>query len=279
MTKTEGFYKINGCVYYGEYFDEDVLNESTMKFVNLDRVKTDRPFKDNDKLVGFYQNHALTEPELSDFKSGLDTLKKVLCSEKTVESNFPDNVEVPVEIEYLYECLKNIPELFEGKERFLKPHEIYIDNNNLVFYKSKRTPTGFSLERHTLMRYYKKEWSFYENDADFMQFVFPYISSHYIDKVCPYFSKAVLRGEIKSLLHKENAEYLQKAFGDTMKFLKEYKNYGHYILYGENKSLIWYRSSGMYADMYIGSCDETAFNKIINSVPSEWKPQWKNDKT
>ena len=277
MTKTEGFYKINGYVYYGEYFAEDVLNESTMRFANPDRIKTNRPFKDNDMLVGFNQNHALTEPELANFKSGLDTLKKVLCSEKTVESDFPDNVEVPAEIKYLYGCLKNISELFEGKERFLKPNEIYIDNNNLVFYKSKRTPTGFSMERHTLMRYYKKEWSFYGYDTDFMQFVFQYISSNYIDKVCPYSSKAVLRGEIKSSFN--TAEYLQKAFGDTMKFLKEYKNYGHYILYGENKSLIWYRSSGMYADMYIGSCDETAFHKIINSVPSEWKPQWKNDKT
>ena len=126
MTKTEGFYKINGYVYYGEYFAEDVLNESTIRFANPDRIKTNRPFKDNDMLVGFNQNHALTEPELANFKSGLDTLKKVLCSEKTVESDFPDNVEVPAEIKYLYGCLKNISELFEGKERFLKPNEIYI---------------------------------------------------------------------------------------------------------------------------------------------------------
>ncbi len=278
MTKTEGFYKINGYVYYGEYFDEDVLNESTMRFVNPDRIKIDRPFKDNDTLVDFNQNHFLTEPELASFKRGLDILQKVLCSEKTVEGNFPDNMEVPAEIKYLYECLQNIPELFEGKERFLKPNEIYIDNNNLVFYKSKRTPTGFSLERHTVMRYYKKEWSFYEYDINFMQFVFQYISSHYIYKVCPYSLKAILRGEIKSSFNKENAEYLQKAFGDTMRFLKEYRNYNHYILYGENKSLIWYRSSGMYADMYIGSCDETTFNEIIDCVPSEWKPQWKQMK-
>ena len=39
MKATEGFYKIHGDVYYGKYFDEDVLNESTMKFANPDKIK------------------------------------------------------------------------------------------------------------------------------------------------------------------------------------------------------------------------------------------------
>ena len=93
MKATEGFYKIHGDVYYGKYFDEDVLNESTMKFANPDKIKTDRPFKDNDTLVDFNQNHFLTEPELANFKSGIDILKNALCSEKTVEVNFPDDME------------------------------------------------------------------------------------------------------------------------------------------------------------------------------------------
>lgn len=281
MKMTEGFYLFKGNVHYGEYPPEQVNGGSIMKFISPEKIKTDCPYQDDDVAVSFWQNHTLIPPELHDFKSGLDTLSKTF---KTFDSehqkiDFSDieqklNITFPAELKYLYSFLLKNPVFMHGKERFLPLGEIYADNGNIVFYKAKRTPVGLSSDNRVLMRYYKNRWHYYESDENFMQFVFQYITANAVF-LMPYSSKAILRGNIKSSFSAK--ETLCQAFEGILKLLQEYRNYNHYILYGDNKSLVWFRSSGMYADMIIGSHNQSTLDAIISSVPADWNAQWKPD--
>lgn len=277
----EGFYEINKKIYYGEYNEEQKNGGIYLIYADKESFMTEHPFEKDEIAVGFWDNHTLFEPELLLLKNGLAKLSTVFGNSSLdfegidfVETERRLNITMPDEMKYLYAFLDKNPYLTEGKERFLTLSEIYIDEGNLVFYKSKRTPTGISLDTRVLMTYYKKEWLYQNYGASILMFIFQYISADSVIKM-PNKTKAVLRGRIKSYFPEQLKEEFSKAFGDSLKILEEYENDSHFILYHENGSAAWFRSNGMYADLLIGSQSAKEFEKLTSAVPEDWKPIWK----
>lgn len=267
---TEGFYYIRGKLFYGLYPDEHVSGTIRCSAIKKGNINTDKDYSKTEFAPLFYDNHKLTEQELIDLKNALTTIAEVIGiiitdidinSLSLAENSL--NISFPEEIKILYSFLLRSNPLTEGSERFLKLDEMYVENGNLVFFKSKRTPVAISLNSGLLMRYYKKSWNYNYGDANFLNFTLQKIVALSMTTM-PYLKQERIKYD---LIYTARAEHnLVKTYSHTAKMLKEYNNCGNYILYGP-KSLILFRTNYMgYADLMIASHNQNEFNRIIAST-------------
>lgn len=149
-----------------------------------------------------------------------------------------------------------------GTERFFTLEELYLDGENLIFYKAKRTPTAISLTHGILMRYYKKQWKFNFGDESFLCFILDRIVVKSIIEM-PIVQKGKIKGELKTILSPK--EPLKKIFSKKFNILEEYQNYRNIILFHEAGALLWFRQNGFYADILVGCFNKQQLDKIVNS--------------
>ncbi|MBQ7776736.1 MAG: hypothetical protein IJ379_12530, partial [Lachnospiraceae bacterium] len=176
-TMEKGFYMLKPNVYYGEYPKEQVSgNWGKIGRWKKEWIKTDVPYEGEESIITLYENHALTEQELLDLQQSLDVIGAILGAKPQVQINFEAvetrlGIALPQEIKILYRMLYRLEGMLEGTERFLTLEELYIEEDNLIFYKVKRTPVAISLTEGYLMSYYKKEWFYSPGDVSFLCYV------------------------------------------------------------------------------------------------------------
>lgn len=270
ITET-GFYCINNNIYYGEYPKEQISGYVKMSFVNPENIKTDKPFSEDDKAKTLYNNHAFTEQEYINFENVLNIFSGILGKKSDESIDFTSTekrlgIELPKEIKILYMTLVNFEFAFTGSERFLPLDEVYIDKENLVFYKVKRTPTAISLSRGVLMRYYKKNWEYDLGDESFLLYALDRLLVKIIPQMSAYIS-AKISGELKRTLNP--AKMLKEIFSDNLTVMEEYSNYGNIIMYNKSGALAWFRQNGFYSDMMVACNSEDLLNNI-KSVKSNF---------
>lgn len=271
--RSEGFYRVMGKIYYGEYRKEQVSGRMRLSVVKPERFGTDAPYGSDDEAVLFKENHALTGQELDALESGLDKITRSLGDGKTEDIDFSEaekrlGVTIPEELKILYAHL-NRPEYFSDSERFLPLDELYIDEGNLVFYKIKRKPAGISLSDGTFMSYFKKQWIYYEGGESFLCYALNRVVVKSI-LLMPFIRKGKIKGALRTALRPQIK--LTEIYGDKFSVLEEYDDYGNIVLYNEDGALGWFRQNGLYADIIIG-CRSAELLDMQTSVltDAEWE--------
>lgn len=270
----KGFYWLGGYIYYGHYPEKQVAGGGRLSSRNSKFIRTDIPFSEEDIAVRLKDNHALTEQELVNLEQACLKLMGCMNVYKFNEVDFMETeqrlgIELPKEIKLLYRAICRVDSLMSGSERFLPLNELYIDSDNLVFYKVKRTPVAFSLSEGVLMNYYKKEWECNWGNANFLCFALERIVVKAIMGM-PLNKKGTISGELRSMLSPR--EPLREIFKGKLNVLDEYINYGHVILFNENGALGWFRQNGMYADILIGCSTESILADLLaTNLSVKWK--------
>lgn len=274
LTMEEGFYRLGRYVYYGQYPKEQVSGFIKLSIVKPEFFKTDRPFAAEGSAVNLYHNHALTQVELELLQQALLTIADVLdvAIDRSVDFSEAESrmgIVLPPEIKMLYGLIEQKSDFTTGTEGFLPLAKLYRDEDDLVFYKAKRTPTALSLTEGLLMRWHKKEWQGDLGDEGFLNFVLEKLVVKAIDSM-PLVKTGRIKGELVSMLSPEDE--LLAIFRGQLKPLGAYDQYAHMILYNEKGALAWFRQNGFYADIRIGCADEALLGAIMAAkLPAEWK--------
>lgn len=263
----EGFYTLWPYVYYGLYPANQVSKKWKLSLTKPEHLKTNKAISPEDVVVRLYNNHALTEKEFEDLRYSLKTIMDLLNIDQTAEINFAPTEErlgvvLPQEIKIVYQMLCHAYYFFSGAERFLSLEELYIEDENLIFYKIKRTPVAISLQEGTMFTYYKKQWKYHADDVNFLCYALERMIVKAILEL-PISKKGRIKGELVSTLHPREA--LENIFAGKLLILEAYKNYGNIILYNPSGSLGWFRQNGFYADLLVGCLNETLWNEIIST--------------
>lgn len=270
---TTGFYYINHQIHYGSYPKNQISGKILISMLPADAICTGQSFSETEYAVTLYDNHAPTEFEIDQFRNALDMIQKTADNSSSIQIDFSETESrlgtlLPPALIYFYNFLVIFPVLMAGKECFLPPEKLYIDNGNLVFYKAHRTPVGISMKNHQLMRYSKKEWHCFTGDENYLMFMIDHIVPTLIlDMPCRI--DGMLKNPLKNSIHFK--EEIQKAFADTLQILEEYVNYENIILFNENHSLAWITCNGCSGSILVGSDSQKKLDKITRScIHIEW---------
>ena len=274
LTLQEGFYRSGRYIYYGQYPKEQVSGFVKLSVVKPEFFKTDRPFAEEEAAMNLYDNHALTQAELEALQQALTILSAVLgisegqpIDHEAAEERM--GIVLPPAIKMLYAVIEQNAELTTGADSFLPLAKLYVEQDNLVFYKVKRTPTALSLTDGLLMRWYKKQWQGDLGDQGFLNFVLEKLTVKAI-KAMPFVKTGRIKGELVSMLSPE--EDILTIFQGQLKPLEAYDQYAHLILYNEAGALAWFRQNGFYADILIGCTDAALLGALLAAkLPAEWK--------
>lgn len=263
----KGFYLLGYYIYYGSYHQGQVSGRMRLSGVKPEFLKTDVPYSEDDFAVKFYDNHALTEQELENLEQASKKIMRCLNIHEFHEVEFTEaeqklGMELPKEIKILYTALCQMDSLMSGSERFLPLDELYVDKENLVFYKIKRTPVALSLHEGVLMNYYKKEWYCELGNESFLCYALDRMVVKAITGM-PVSRKGRISGELRTTLSPEKP--LQEIFKGKLEILEEYSNYGNIILFNENGALGWFRQNGFYADIFIGCMNEKILSELLST--------------
>lgn len=272
-SRVRGFYRVNGKIFYGEYFSDQVSGRMKLSAAKPEMFRTDVPHTPDDYAALLKDNHAMTDAEFSAMESALKIITE--CSEvcQAVDVDFSETekrlgITLPKELKILYSYL-NRTEYFSDSERFLPLDELYTDDSNLVFYKIKRTPAAVSLDSGTLMRYYKKRWIYDEGGEGFLCYALNRVVVKTI-MLLPFIRKAKIGGEFRTMISPQKK--IAEIFGERFKVLEEYDNYGNIVLYSENGALGWFRQNGFYADIMMGCKSNELLNELAEALPdAEWE--------
>lgn len=269
-----GFYNLKPYIYYGDYPQEQVSGYTRLSVVKPEFIKTDVPFSNDDDAVSLYNNHALTEQELVDMEQALQKIMRCINVKEFNKVMFTETeqrlgIELPKEIKILYTALCQMDTLMFGEECFLPLDELYMDKENLVFYKVKRTPIAFSLNDGVLMNYHKKEWNYDQGNESFLCYVLNRLVVKAITEM-PLCKKGKISGELRTIVSPRNP--LQEIFKGKFNVLEEYRNYGNIILFNENGGLGWFRQNGFFADILIGCLNEKILTELLStSLSVKWE--------
>ncbi|MCH5345362.1 MAG: hypothetical protein J1E64_15150 [Acetatifactor sp.] len=269
-----GFYNLKPYIYYGDYPQEQVSGYARLSVVKPEYIKTDVPFSNDDVAVSLYNNHALTEQELVDMEQALQKIMRCINVKEFNKVMFTETeqrlgIELPKEIKILYTALCQMDTLMFGEECFLPLDELYMDKENLVFYKVKRTPIALSLNDGVLMNYHKKEWNYDQGNESFLCYVLDRLVVKAITEM-PMCKKGKISGELRTIVSPRNP--LQEIFKGKFNVLEEYRNYGNIILFNENGALGWFRQNGFFADILIGCLNEKILTELLStSLSVKWE--------
>ena len=267
VSMASGFYRLGGGIYYGAYPAEHVSGRWNMAATSAKMRRTDVPFADGDWAACLQDNHAPTQQELEELPRALNTLLRCLgVPEGEGAADFTQTerrlgVSLPEELKILCRALSRteLPPL--NGEGFLPLAQMYIDGDYLVFYKIRRRPAGLSLKDGTLAWYDKKAWQYSPGDENFVNYVLDRLAVLAIGQM-PAIRKGRIRGPLCSTLHPE--EELAKIFGEKLRVLEEYRNYGNILLVHEDGAIGFFRQNGFYADILLGCRSR----EILDGLPA-----------
>lgn len=269
-----GFYDLKPYIYYGDYPQEQVSGYTRLAYARPEFIKTDVPFSKDDIAVSLHNNHALTEQELINMQQALIKIMRCMNVKEFSKVVFTEiqqklGIELPKEIKILYTAVCQVDTLMSGNERFLPLDELYLDKENLVFYKIKNTPVALSMNEGVLMNYYKKEWNYNQGNESFLCYSLSRLVVKAITEM-PICKKGKIGGELRNTLSPRKP--LQDLFKGKFNVLEEYRNYGNIILINENGALGWFRQNGHYSDILIGCLNEKILAELLSApLPVQWE--------
>ncbi len=270
----QGFYALGPYIYYGMHPRNQASYRFLMCKADPECIKTDVPFCDDDYAVRFWDNHAATQQELIGFQKALGTIMECLNIQTGRETDFEETerrlgITLPQEMKLLYSALSQCNDFTCGAERFLPLNELYIEGENLVFYKIKRTPAALSLKYGALMSYHKKQWSCSWGGENFLCYALDRLVVKAITQM-PIEKKGKIKGELRDTLSPD--KMLSEIFQGKFEILKEYKNDTNIILFRKDGALGWFRQNGFYSDILIGCQNETISNDLLSApLPVDWE--------
>ena len=276
IEREKGFYCLYRYnVYYGFYPKAQVSGSIGLSKLKAELFRTDMPFSENDHAVILDNNHAMTQPELENLEQAFTKIVSCLGEGEFQQVEFEKTeqqlgVELPKEIRLLYTALYQINGCMSGSEYFLPLEQLYLDGENLIFYKlSKRKPIALSLSTGRIMDYDKSEWVYDKRGKNFLCFTLGRMVVKSILDM-PIKREGRIGGELKRTL--SPAKMLKEIFRGRLKILEEYQDCGTVILWNERGTLGWFRSNGFYADILIGCREEELLSEILLvELSVKWK--------
>ncbi|MBC5706503.1 hypothetical protein H8S75_00830 [Hungatella sp. L12] len=256
----EGFYRYRRSIYYGSYDEKQVSGRLWISKLKSYNIQTNRPICEDDWAVILCDNHRILEPEYADLQAMLLKMGLFmnLNTKQAVDFSMVEerlSISLPKELKQIYMAIHNHEEYFTSVEHFLPLNEIYIEQGIIVFFKKKRAPlAGYDLDSGRLAFYYKKEWKIEGHYICCVQFCVGRMLVIALENK-PVVKKARCKGKFVTTL--DIKKELECFCNEKYHLLSEFNMDGIAIMYSDEKLLAWIRSNGFYADIHVGSVDET----------------------
>lgn len=273
---TQGFYIHRKSVCYGSYDETQVSGRRSAVTVKPEHYRTDRRMAPEDWAVHFHDNHRLLEPELEDLLAVLAKAKAFapLGGEPSPDFTETENrlgVPLPRELKAIYEAICGHSCYFTGAERFLPPEELYEDSGVIVFYSKKKTPAaGYDIESGRLARYYKRSWDIDRGDLSVCRFCAGRVITAALSGK-PAVREGRCKGRFVSTLSIERE--LLPLCGEKYHLLTELDIFGIAVMYSEDGTVAWIRSSCSFADIHAGAPEGSLLDELAECLGEEvaWK--------
>lgn len=244
---------------------------------NEDEINGYRINENGEKIFHYWNNHRITEKEITQLKNWLDLLRDILNidtiksginEDKMKETELRLEREIPSALKLIYSYVGNDPQFLTSKLEnlhFLPLDKLYIEDNNLAYkIQGKKYAWGIDLEKLRL-NYYAKDYGWYwEQDAT------SFWEQSFIDVCC------------FAINHMQTVMYSRlKGFSDTLSWPsiiaeERYKDffiripnleyYGHTVFYNkEYKALAWFRGGQFNQDILIGCNNKEFIDSFVNT--------------